>query len=98
MAVTTKRLKTDKRGISNVIVVMLSLVLIVIIVSNVVLWSYQMNEVDWERMQEKLSIVNVERTSDSPWFTSQEEYVVSGGSQLLGNYIDTQAIDGGYES
>ena len=48
-----KRLKRGKREISTVIVVMLSLVLVVIIVGNVVLWSYQMNHVDWEKMQEK---------------------------------------------
>jgi len=41
---------------------MLSLVLIVMIVGNVVLWSYQMNEVDLERSQEALTITNVTRT------------------------------------
>jgi len=55
----TRRLRRGKRGISTVIVVMLSLVLVVIIVGNVVLWSYQMNQVDMERMQETLSLTNV---------------------------------------
>jgi hypothetical protein len=41
---------------------MLSLVLIVTIVGNVILWSYQMNQVDWERMQEKLEIVSIQET------------------------------------
>ena len=41
-----KRLKRDKHGVSNVIVIMLSLVLIVVIVANVVLWSFQMNQLD----------------------------------------------------
>lgn len=45
-----KRLKHDRRGISNVIGVMLSLILVVVIVANVVLWSYQMNQFDWERI------------------------------------------------
>lgn len=45
-----KHLKRDKPGISNVIVVMLSLVLVVVIVANVVLWSYQMNQFDWDKM------------------------------------------------
>jgi len=54
-----KRLKGDGRGISNIIVVMLSLVLIVVIVANVVLWSYQMNQLDWEKMQEDINIVDV---------------------------------------
>jgi Na+-transporting NADH:ubiquinone oxidoreductase subunit NqrC len=57
----TKLLKREKRGISTVIVVMLSLVLVVIIVGNVVLWSYQMNQVDLERTQETLTLANVTR-------------------------------------
>jgi Na+-transporting NADH:ubiquinone oxidoreductase subunit NqrC len=57
----TRLLKREKRGISTVIVVMLSLVLVVIIVGNVVLWSYQMNQVDLERTQETLTIANVTR-------------------------------------
>lgn len=98
LVATTKRLRNNKRGVSNVIVAMLSLVLIVIIVSNVVLWSYRMNEIDWERMQEKLSLVNVERYANSRWFTSQKEYIVNAGSQVFGTYIDTQIADGNYES
>lgn len=92
-----KRLRTDKRGISNVIVVMLSLVLIVIIVSNVVLWSYQMNQLDWERTQEKIEIINVTRETNSPWFTVNEEYKISIGSKVNGTYQDTQAVDERYE-
>jgi hypothetical protein len=53
------RLKRDKRGVSNVIVVVLSLVIVSILVANVVLWSYQMNQLDWERLQEKIEITNV---------------------------------------
>jgi len=67
-----KHLKRDERGVSNVIVVMLSLPLIVVIVANVVLWSYQMNQFDWERMQENLEIVDVARmTNSSARFTFQ---------------------------
>jgi hypothetical protein len=54
-----KHLRCNKRGISNVIVVMLSLVLLVIVVANVVLWSYQMNQLDWERMRENVTITDV---------------------------------------
>ena len=61
MRTITKLLKREKRGISTVIVVMLSLVLVVIIVGNVVLWSYQMNQVDLERTQETLTLANVTR-------------------------------------
>ncbi len=63
LQVITRRLRREKRGISTVIVVMLSLVLLVIIVGNVVLWSYQMNQVDMDRMQENLTILNVARTN-----------------------------------
>jgi hypothetical protein len=58
--VIMKPLQLDKRGISNVIVVMLSLVLITIVVANVALVSYQMNQFDWERAQEKIEIVDVQ--------------------------------------
>jgi hypothetical protein len=60
----TKRLKPfkrNKRGISTVIVVMLSLVLITIIVGNVVLWSYQMNQIDLDRMHETVTITDVSK-------------------------------------
>ena len=60
-----KPFKRGKRGISTVIVVMLSLVLIVIIVGNVVLWSYQMNQVDLERMQETITITDVAKRGPS---------------------------------
>jgi nitrogen fixation-related uncharacterized protein len=56
------RFRKNKRGISTVIVVVLSLVILVVVVENVVLWGYNMNQYDWERMHENLSILNV--TSD----------------------------------
>ena len=68
-----KRLKRDRRGVSNVIVVMLSLILIVIIVANVVLWSYQMNQFDWERIQEKIEILNVTSALEG-WYDAAWEY------------------------
>lgn len=92
-----KRLKGDKRGVSNVIVVMLSLVLIVVIVANVVLWSYQMNQFDWERVQENLKIVDVARVTNSSWFGVQSEYLLNMGSRINGTYTDTRTIDNQYE-
>ena len=65
MQAITKRLKREKRGISTVIVVMLSLVLVVIIVGNVILWSYQMNQVDLERMQETVTLIDVAKRGSS---------------------------------
>jgi len=88
-----KRLKHDKRGISNVIVVMLSLVLIVIIVANVILWSYQMNQLDLERMQEAINISNATRITSSTWFTAQEEFSILNGSKISGSYTDTMVMD-----
>jgi hypothetical protein len=94
----TKRLKRGKRGISTVIVVMLSLVLIVMIVGNVVLWSYQMNQLDIDRMQETLSLTNVTRITRSPWVTAQTEFSISAGSRLSGTYTDTTSLDSLYET
>ena len=59
------RVKQDQRGISSVIVVMLSLVILVIISANVILWSYQMNQLDWEKMQEDINIVDVTRVGEA---------------------------------
>jgi hypothetical protein len=92
-----KRFRNEKHGVSNVIVVMLSLILVVVIVSNVILWSYQMNQLDWEKMKENVSITNVERISHSSWFVAQSEYTVNDGSHLSGSYGDTQAVDSQYE-
>jgi len=92
-----KRFKHAKRGLSNVIVVMLSLVILVVISANVILWSYQMNQLDWEKMQEDVNITNVERINRSSWFVAQSEYTVNDGSYVSGSYTDTQAVDSQYE-
>ncbi len=98
MQAITRRLKREKRGISTVIVVMLSLVLVVIIVGNVVLWSYQMNQFDWERLREDVTITDVSRVNGSSWFVAQSEYALNIGSRINGTYTDTQAIDDQSES
>lgn len=54
-----RSLVQDQRGLSNIIIVVLSLVIIVVIASNVILWSYQMNQVDWEKNREKMQITGV---------------------------------------
>ena len=58
--ITSLRLRRNRRGISNIIVVVLSLVIIVIIVSNIVLFSYEMNQLDWNRTREKIKIVHID--------------------------------------
>ena len=95
-----KRLKLSKHGVSNVIVVMLSLVLIVIITANVIIWSSQMSRYDWEKTQEEVKIVNVQSgESASSWNTVQNEYMVEIGSHLSGSYQDTHSVgDGSWET
>ena len=90
-----KRLRLNKRGISNVIVAMLSLVLVVIIVSNVILTSYQMNQFDWERMQENVEIVNVANTLDGAQFTLQNKGSVT--AHLVSLWIDNTTIHQRYD-
>jgi hypothetical protein len=98
MLLHTTRLRRCKRGVSNVIVVMLSLVLVTIVVSNVILWSYQMNEFDLERNHEDLKITEAAPVNTSAWFTAQNEYTVDTGTRVYGTYANTQSIDGIYES
>ncbi|MEM0007433.1 MAG: hypothetical protein QXR89_04105 [Candidatus Bathyarchaeia archaeon] len=93
-----KKLKSEKRGISNVLVVMLSLILITVIVANVVLWNYQINQLDIERMHESISIINASRLTRSQWFTAQNEFSITTGTRIGGSYTDTKAVDGFYES
>jgi hypothetical protein len=84
--------------VSNIIVVVLSLVIIVIIVSNVILWSYQMNQLDWEKMHENVSISNVDLLARSSWFVTQNEFELNNGNLLNGSYLSTQSVDGAYEA
>ena len=92
-----RRLRRNRRGISNIIVVALSLVIIVAIVSNLVLWNFEMNQVDWEKMREDITITDVVDGIYSSWFVAQGEYVVTSGSRTSGSYVATQAIGGGSE-
>ncbi|MBT8171759.1 hypothetical protein KJN74_02670 [Candidatus Bathyarchaeota archaeon] len=99
MTITFRRFKRDRRGVSNIIVVVLSLVIILAIVSNIVLWSYEMNQVDWEKIKEEININNVSQvTSDSPWSVTHEEFITNLGDNINGNYTNTHLIDNDYES
>jgi hypothetical protein len=90
----TRRLKRGKRGISTVIVVMLSLVLIVIIVGNVVLWSYQMNQLDWEKMREDIAIVNA-TSLRNVWSCNPSQYVLKGSTSWLSGSLSNLTSDDG---
>jgi hypothetical protein len=72
---------------------MLSLVLIVIIVGNVFLANFQMNQVDMEKMQENLVLSKVaETTQTSPPYTVQDDFKIAAGSVVSGNFADTQTL------
>jgi len=89
--------RQNRKGLSNIIVVVLSLVILVVIVANVILWSYQMNQLDWERTQESFVISSVTPITRSSWFAAQGEYQLLQGSRISGTYLDTQLVDGVYE-
>jgi len=68
------------------------------IVGNTVLWSYQMNQLDLERMQETVQVTNVTRITRSSWFTAQEEFSILTGTRLSGTYANTKVIDDFHET
>ena len=94
MQAITKLLRNKKRGISTVIVVMLSLVLIVTIVGNVILWSYQMNQIDWEKIQEKIEIIDVQSVNNS-WIQNPNGYILGGSTNWVSGDISNLIIDDG---
>ncbi|MCW4052397.1 MAG: hypothetical protein NWE78_04200 [Candidatus Bathyarchaeota archaeon] len=101
MSTTTnlhRNFRIHKRGISNVIVMVLSLVILVIIVSNIIFWSYQMNQLDWERIQEDLNIVSADPISHSSWSTATQEYIPHIGTREFGTYLDTQSVNDTFET
>jgi hypothetical protein len=71
--ITCRRLKRDRRGISNIIVIVLSLVIVLAIASDVILWNYEMNRMDWEKMKENVIITNVERVTYGSQFTFEND-------------------------
>ena len=92
--ITCRRLKRDRRGISNIIVIALSLVIILAIVSNIVLWNYEMNQVDWEKMKENVIITNVERVTGSQFtFENDGGLTVHLVSLWIINSTDRQRYD-----
>ena len=93
-----RRLRKDRRGVSNIIVVALSLVVMLAIVSDIVLWNYEMTQADWEKMKEDVTIINARLGTTPSWITSQTEYTVNTGTKTSGTYTDTTAIDGNFES
>gem|GEM_PF-2011682 len=87
------RIILNRRGVSNVIVVMLSLILVAIIVGNVFFWNFQMNQFDWERMQESMEIVDVRNS----WSYGPSKYILRGSTELVsGSLSNAELNDGVY--
>jgi len=58
-----------------------------------------MNQVDWEKNNEDVTITDVTRATNSSWFVAQNEYTVNEGSRVSGTYEGTQAVeDGSWEA
>ncbi len=91
-----KRLRQNRQGVSNVIVVMLSLVLVVIIVANVVLWSYEMNEVDWEKMRENICITDVKHSAGIQSYNPSHHIIEGSTDWSSGSISDLTTNDNVY--
>lgn len=87
-----RKVKKSRQAISTVIIVMLSLVLVVVVVANVVLWSYQMNQLDWEKMRESVAIANVTSAVDI-WSYNPSAYALKGSTTLLSGNVSSLAAD-----
>jgi len=87
-------IRRDQRGVSNIIVVVLGLVIVVIITSNVILWSYEMNQLDWEKMKENIAIVDVTRVGDV-WSYNASEYALGGSTSWVSGSVSDLALDDG---
>lgn len=74
---------------------MLSLVILVIIVENVVLWGYQMNQFDIKRMQEKVKIMNVVSNNGTVTFTFKNDGPET--THLVDLWIDNATLHQRYE-
>jgi hypothetical protein len=76
-----RRFGPDRRGVSNVVTAMLSLVIVVIIVANIFIWNYEMNEYDWEKAQEEVTIENVIRSNSTSY--NPTSYSLLGNTRLV---------------
>ncbi len=96
LTTTCRRFKRDRRGISNIIVIALSFVIMLAIVSNIVLWNYEMNQVDWEKMREQINVTSVESINQTSLYNPQE-YFLGGETNLVsGNISNLTSDNGGY--
>ena len=75
---------------------MLSLVILVIITSNVILWSYQMNQLDWEKMQENIEITDVAWVNSSSLFSFHNKGASTG--HIVSIWVMNSTVHERYET
>ena len=91
-----KNFQKDKKGISNIIVVALSLVVILAITTDVILWNYEMNQLDWEKMREEIELINAETINQIATYNSQEYAPLQGTNFVSGNISNLILDDENY--
>jgi hypothetical protein len=75
---------------------MLSLALLVTVVGNTVLWSYQMNQFDMDRMHESLNIISAQ-ASEANWYQNPSSYTLGSQTTLInGTLSNITSIDQSY--
>jgi len=90
--------RKDRRGVSNVIVFVLGLVIVTVIVANVFLWNFEMNQLDWEKMREDIAIVNVVSITET-WSYNPSGYALGGSTaKISGGLSNLTSNDGVYMS
>jgi len=56
-----------------------------------------MNQFDWERMQERIEMVEVKSGElISSWFVAQNDYAIDVGSRVSGSYADAHLAENGF--
>ncbi|MDH5450545.1 MAG: hypothetical protein OEX77_06560 [Candidatus Bathyarchaeota archaeon] len=91
-ALWMRSFRKNKRGVSNVIVFVLGLVIVTVIVANVFLWNFEMNQLDWEKMQEDFAIVNVARLGEALSY-NPSVYVLEGSTDIVSGSISNLTAD-----
>jgi hypothetical protein len=75
---------------------MLSLILVAIVVGNVFLWQFQMNQADWERMQEKVEILDVisATSTASTWYRVRHNITGSSAGAQANYQVSITIVNG----
>jgi len=90
-----QRIKRDTKGVSNIIVVALGLVIVVTIVVNVFLWNYEMNQLDYDKLKEDIAVVNVSSVTGENWTYNSSGYTLWGSTSWLSGAVSDLALNDG---